>query len=615
MAEATSLDAVASLLKLFTGDSKTRTQTGGSVTESQSTQSSLSDEDLAGLLRTALESNQGLASVTQGQKAAGLFNSTSNKLLTNDLLARLTAQAAQQGASKTTTSTRTATPIVTRDANGGSDIMRKGALALTAYQKLLKPAMESQMGKKVLGAAEGTGTDILGAITGAFAGAGAAPDAFNTAGAANWDQALSVPNSDIMQTFSDSISGVSDALAPMFADSAASFSDPLMQSFSTQDIASGADAASNAGAVEDTTNFPTASGTSSASSSSGSPSASEVLSEANATTVAGSLSGSLSSSATGLGTATEGISYGASTPSSLGSLDTGYDLGSGLSEAGGSTDALAGSAGAGEAASSWGGNILGYVGPIMSALSAENNPKGAQDKDYRHAVGSAVLNYFGYGWAAPIVHEVAEPLLNASMGAGVESLGTFGAVMADPVGAPLSGQFEIGDLVTSTLDPANIFGGNEGGSSGALVAASLDPIGAMLGDTGANQFIRDTIDNNPISDALGKVICTELTMQDKLSPDLYAVSVSPKYIMKGRILDGYHVWGVSFVSALRKSEKLSTWIAPYVSAYIEHKSGIRPNWQGFWIKNIMHPICWMLSFFSRDKKAYMKLYRRTRKEA
>lgn len=608
MANETSLDALASIMKLFTGN--TKTQSGGSVTETKS--SSLDEADLAGLLKTALESNQGLAQVTQGQKAAGLFNSTSNKLLTNDLLARLTAQTAQQGASQTVT--RSATPVVTRE--GGSDLMRKAALGLTGYQKILKPAMESQLGKKVLGAADTASTDILGAITGAFAGAGSAPDAFNTAGAANWGDAISLPDSATMQTFADSMAGVSDVMAPMFAESSASFVDPTMQAFSTQEAAPVADAAT---AVDESANFPTASGTSSASSSSGnvstsSPSASEVLSEANATTVAGSFAGMGAAGSTGLGTAASGISYGADTSSSLGSLSTGYDLGSGVSAAGGSTDVLAGASGAGDAASS-GGSILGYIGPVMSALSAENNPKGEMEKDYRHAVGSAVLNYFGFGWAAPIVHEVAQPALNASMEAGNESLGNFGVVLADPVGAPLSGQYDVKDLVTSTLDPANIFGGNEGGSSGALVAASMDPIGAALGDTGANQFIRDTIDNNPISDALGKVICTELAMQHKMPEEIYDVAVSTKYIMKGRILDGYHVWGVSAVSLLRKSEKLSTWLAPYVIKYIEHKSGRRPNWAGFWIKNIMHPICWVLSFFAKDKRSYMKLYRRDRKEA
>lgn len=588
-------------MKLFTGNKKTTT--GGSF--SQTEQSNLDQTVLSGILKQALESNSGLAAVTQGQKAAGLYNSSTNKLLANDLLARLTSQTAQQGASKTVT--RTGTPSVTKE-GGSTELLNKAMLGLTAYQKMVKPAMNSKLGQKAIGAVGEAGSSVLDSITSSFAGSGDLPTAFNTAGAANWEEAIAIPDSAAMQTFSDSLSGVSDVMAPMFAESPDAFADPMIQSMSSQDVGTATDAAA---AAEDTTNFPTASGTSSASSSSGNPSASEVLSEANATTVAGSLGGSaLSSSSSGLGTATSGISYGTSTPSSVGSLSTGgYDLGSGLNSAGGSSDVLAGSAGTGEAAGSWGGNILGYVGPIMDAFNAPNNPKGEQDKDYRHAVGGAVLNYFGYGWAAPIVHEVAEPALNAAMDAGTQSMGTFGAVLADPVGAPISGQYDVGELITSTLDPANIFGGNEGGSSGALVGASVDPVGAALGDQGLFSVVKDAVDG-PAA-ALGKVICTELAMQDKLPVELYKKAISPENTMKGRVLTGYHVWGIAAVRMLRKNKKLAAWLAPYVAKYIEHKAG-KKNWQGFWIKTIMHPICWMLSFFNTDKTAYRTLYRRER---
>ena len=44
-----------------------------------------------------LESNQGLAAIAQGQAGAGMYNSTTNKPLTNDLLAdRLISQRKQR---------------------------------------------------------------------------------------------------------------------------------------------------------------------------------------------------------------------------------------------------------------------------------------------------------------------------------------------------------------------------------------------------------------------------------------------------------------------------------------------------------------------------------------
>ena len=58
----------------------------------------ISPEIATQMLQNALESNQGLAAVAQGQSSAGLYNSTTNKLLTNDLLARLTANIAEKAA-------------------------------------------------------------------------------------------------------------------------------------------------------------------------------------------------------------------------------------------------------------------------------------------------------------------------------------------------------------------------------------------------------------------------------------------------------------------------------------------------------------------------------------
>lgn len=626
MSSGTSLDAIASLLKMFAG---TQTKSSGG-TETQTTQSGVDEAGMATLLKTALESNSGLAAVTQGQKAAGLFNSSTNRLMTNDLLSRLTAQAALAGADKTTTTVRT--PSVQTQSIGSQDMLAKLAGGLTAYQKIAKPAMSSKLGKQATGFAG----DVVDA--GAYAaGGGSVPfaDLLSANSAADPIAAL-----NMSQGWTDITGGqqaVADAVGSdvwnSFDAATNEFMNYMSQGAQSADagasvVDSGAGAATDAIPAEDTTNFTTASLNNSQTG--GAPSSSEILSEANSTadttSVVGSLGGSAVTASQGLGTAASGISYGASTPASLGSLDTGYNLGSGLTEAGGSTDALAGTAGTGDAASSTGGSILGYIGPIMSAFGAQNNPKGAQNADYRHAVGGAVLNYFGFGWASPIVHAVAEPALNASMEAGTESMGTFGAVLADPVGAPLSGQYEVGDLISSTLDPANIFGGNPGGSTGALVAATVDPIGAALGDEGLFSVVKDGVNSlisaDPIASTVGdlfgggggggKVICTEMAMQDRISPELYSIAISPKHTMTGRVLAGYHVWGVAAVRMLRTNPKLSEWLAPYVIKYIEHKAGKR-NWQGFWIKTIMHPICWVLSFFNTNPTAYRNLYRRERK--
>lgn len=92
------LEAVTDLIKLFTGNSggsNTTTTTSGGIGTKQTM---ISSEIATQMLQNALESNQGLAAIAQGQAGAGMYNSTTNKLLTNDLLARLTANIAEKAA-------------------------------------------------------------------------------------------------------------------------------------------------------------------------------------------------------------------------------------------------------------------------------------------------------------------------------------------------------------------------------------------------------------------------------------------------------------------------------------------------------------------------------------
>ena len=91
-------EAVTDLIKLFTGNSggsNTTTTTSGRIGTKQTM---ISSELATQMLQNALESNQGLAAIAQGQAGAGMYNSTTNKLLTNDLLARLTANIAEKAA-------------------------------------------------------------------------------------------------------------------------------------------------------------------------------------------------------------------------------------------------------------------------------------------------------------------------------------------------------------------------------------------------------------------------------------------------------------------------------------------------------------------------------------
>jgi len=405
---ANSMDAIASLMQLFSGTKSNQTQTqstsGGSST--QTSGKNLDEKTLASMLQSALESNQGLAAVTQGQKGAGLYNSSTNRLLANDLLSRLTARVAEAGATETTTKTTMpskTTSTLSGQQGGlssqGQDNVSKLALGLAAFNKI--------GGVKTL--KEVAGTDV-GEAAGYALGGGQTPFADLMSANLSSDPISSL---NLSQGWTD-VSGGEQAVANTVPQSVwdsfdSSASDYIANDFTGEAISAGSDAASSV--AEDVGNFPVASVQISKTGGTAGPSSSEILAEANspsadttsisnanASNAASVFGGGFSAGSAGLGTATQGISYGSSTLSSTGSLSTGFDLGSGVEAAGGTTTSLAGS-GADAATSSAGGSILGYIGPVMDAFNAQNNPEGEQNPDYRKAVGGAVLNYFGFGWA------------------------------------------------------------------------------------------------------------------------------------------------------------------------------------------------------------------------
>lgn len=90
---ATQLDALQGIINLFTG--------GKGATRTTTT--NVNQNAVNAALQNIVQSNQGLASITAGQHAAGLYNSTVNTQMTNDFLTRAASEAAQ--GTKTTTET------------------------------------------------------------------------------------------------------------------------------------------------------------------------------------------------------------------------------------------------------------------------------------------------------------------------------------------------------------------------------------------------------------------------------------------------------------------------------------------------------------------------------
>lgn len=109
------LSGVANLAGLFLGSNSTVTNSGGTttVTESGGTttmtqQESVSQAAVDALVNSILSGTQGLAAVSSGQKGAGLYNSSTNSMLVNDLIARSAAEGAKLN--KTTTNTTVTSP-------------------------------------------------------------------------------------------------------------------------------------------------------------------------------------------------------------------------------------------------------------------------------------------------------------------------------------------------------------------------------------------------------------------------------------------------------------------------------------------------------------------------
>lgn len=85
---------------------------GSSIQAGRSTvteQEEVSQEKAIALLTKILSDTNGLASIAVGEKNSGMYNSTVNQQLTNDLLARSTASIAELGKTTTVTTDQSAT--------------------------------------------------------------------------------------------------------------------------------------------------------------------------------------------------------------------------------------------------------------------------------------------------------------------------------------------------------------------------------------------------------------------------------------------------------------------------------------------------------------------------
>lgn len=133
------------------------------TTTSATTKEDVSVDKANAYIRQIMESTQGLSAVSSGQKGAGMYGSSTNQLLTNDLLARTTAGAAALSSNKTTSQTSQQSPALSL----GKTIAGAG------LGMLAQPVLKA--GAKKLGVDQ-WGNKIADSIFGGPGGGGAAFD-------------------------------------------------------------------------------------------------------------------------------------------------------------------------------------------------------------------------------------------------------------------------------------------------------------------------------------------------------------------------------------------------------------------------------------------------------
>jgi hypothetical protein len=145
----TGISTISDLYNLINGTNtstsgQTVTDTGGRTVTTES--SGLDQAGMNAMLKQILESSSGLAAVSSGQRSAGGYGSSTNSLLTNDLLTR---SAAQVAANNRLTTKIVDTPTTTRTISGE----KKTTGGLTA-DGLIRSAITlagTKYGKKALG--------------------------------------------------------------------------------------------------------------------------------------------------------------------------------------------------------------------------------------------------------------------------------------------------------------------------------------------------------------------------------------------------------------------------------------------------------------------------------
>lgn len=209
------------------GRQDTTTQTIGGRTDTTTTsgrtdtsQLMLSDDDVNLLVQKTLESTQGLASITSGSHAAGLYGDTTQAQLSSNLVARAAAEAAAKRAKTVNTigaqtSTTTVGPQTnTSVTNVGSQTTSQDTTSVTSPGKTTTSISHGAQSQDIKTSAAIT-ADVLKKAAGLGLGASALQNLFNTGGnnlIGNAKKVYDYLFNDSVPGGATSISGIGDSI-------------------------------------------------------------------------------------------------------------------------------------------------------------------------------------------------------------------------------------------------------------------------------------------------------------------------------------------------------------------------------------------------------------------
>ncbi len=152
------------IAQLFLGKSSSgSSNTAGAISGSRTTQESVAPGAVDAVVKAILEGSQGLAAVANGQRRAGLYNSSTNNLMVNDLVARAAAEGAKLNKSTTVTDTQSTVQNQGTAQRTNPQIKPGTAIGASIVSSLIPKDVKTGIKNRIMGTDDGAPVRTAGA--------------------------------------------------------------------------------------------------------------------------------------------------------------------------------------------------------------------------------------------------------------------------------------------------------------------------------------------------------------------------------------------------------------------------------------------------------------------